>query len=345
MWCRLGCFVFLFSGSYAVAQNESQRLDLALPTDNDAIFHGGGAAFYQYIERDYKGAKSCPWEGGQYGFVRNPVETRAGLVYTRFHEGIDIKPSHRDAAGEPFDEVRAIADGTVAYTNLVPGFSNYGNYIVIEHRWNGSSYYSLYGHLRSIAVKAGQNVAKSDPIAVMGYTGEGLNRERAHLHLEINLMLSRQFEAWHATYFKTDPNHHGLYNGINLSGLDVARLYIALRKRPTLTIPQFLAEQETFFEVTVPNSPHFDLPKFYPWMMRNRENVKSAAWKVSFTQSGVPTKIEPSAQAVTEPQLTFIRSRRIDYTYLTRGWIGGSSGAAYLTESGKRMMQLLTFPE
>src|SRR5947209_12776779 len=101
----------------ARGQNESAALDLALPTDNDAIFSGGGPDFYQYIERDYRGEKSTPWEGGQYGFVRDPVETSAGIVYTRFHEGIDIRCLHRDERGEPTDEVRAIADGKVVYTS------------------------------------------------------------------------------------------------------------------------------------------------------------------------------------------------------------------------------------
>src|SRR5437867_13282343 len=71
-------------------------VDLVLPTDNVALFRGGGPEFYQYIERDYHGVKSTPWEGGQYGFVCAPMETGAGLIYTRFHEGIDIAPLQRD---------------------------------------------------------------------------------------------------------------------------------------------------------------------------------------------------------------------------------------------------------
>ncbi|HEV2096818.1 MAG TPA: M23 family metallopeptidase, partial [Chthoniobacterales bacterium] len=152
---RLALFVGLHAASRLFG---ATALDLALPTDNDAIFHGGGAEFYQYIERDYKGVKSTPWEGGRYGFVRNPAETSVGLVYTRFHEGIDIRCLHRDARGEPLDEVHAIATGKVVYTNLVPGFSNYGNYIVIEHQWDDSPYYSLYGHLSVVNVKSGQQV-------------------------------------------------------------------------------------------------------------------------------------------------------------------------------------------
>ena len=158
---------------------------------------------------------------------------RVALVYTRFHEGIDIRPMHRDANGEPLDEVRAIADGKVVHTNLVPGYSNYGKYIVIEHRWDGSSYYSLYGHLSSIHVHSGDSVKRGQPIAIMGYTGVGINRERAHLHLELDLMFSHQFEAWHDAFFRNDPNHNGIYNGLNLAGLDIARLYLALHKNPS----------------------------------------------------------------------------------------------------------------
>src|SRR5882762_11552419 len=110
---------------------QNQIVDLVLPTDNNALFSGDGPAFYQYIERTYKGVKSTPWEGGQYGFVRDPIETPGGMVFTRFHEGIDIRCLHRDARGEPLDEVRAIADGKVAHANQVAGYSNYGRYIVI----------------------------------------------------------------------------------------------------------------------------------------------------------------------------------------------------------------------
>src|SRR5207237_3504166 len=124
-----------------IVSGETEPLNLVLPTENDALFRGGGAEFYQYVERDYRGEKSTPWEGGQYGFVRDPEQTRAGVVYTRFHEGIDIRCLHRDEHGEPLDEVRAIAEGEVVYTNSVAGYSNYGKYIVIEHRWGGSPYF------------------------------------------------------------------------------------------------------------------------------------------------------------------------------------------------------------
>src|SRR2546421_1384725 len=246
---RPRALVFL-SGILAIAAaHGAEPLNLVLPTDNDALFRGAGEEFYQYIERDYQGEKSRPWEGGRYGFVRNPVETSAGIIYTRLHEGMDIKPLQRDANGEPLDAVRAIAPGVVVHASQMAGYSNYGRYVVVEHRFDGCKYYSLYGHLNSIMVRSGQRVQQRDQLGVMGHTGEGLNQARAHVHLELNLMLSRQFESWHATFFTNEPNHHGLYNGLNLVGCAYGPLYSRPRKGPPRPAPDFLPGEERFSAV------------------------------------------------------------------------------------------------
>ena len=336
-------FALLFFGSMAIHAAQNQVFDLVLPTDNDALFSGDGSAFYQYVDRDYNGVKSTPWEGGQYGFVRDPKSTGGGVVYTRFHEGIDIRSVHRDANGEPLDEVRAIADGQVVHVSLVPGYSNYGKYVVIEHRWDGSNYYSLYGHLSSVAVQPGERVTRGQRIAVMGYTGTGINRERAHLHLELCLMFSRQFEAWYNTFFRNDPNRHGLYNGMNLAGLDVARLYLALRKNPALTIPEFLAGEETFYKVTLPKARHFDLPALYPWMSATGKRGGSS-WEVSFARSGVPLRIEPTDKGVTQPEVTYVKSSSVESSYLTRDIVSGRGANAHLSSYGAQLMRLLIWP-
>ena len=289
--------------------------------------------------------KSTPWEGGQYGFVRDPTDTAGGVVYTRFHEGIDIRPLHRDEHGEPLDEVRAIADGKVVHVNSVSGYSNDGKYIVIEHRWGGSNYYSLYGHLSSVAANPGETVKRGQRIAVMGYTGTGLNRERAHLHLELNLMLSREFQAWYNTFFKNDPNHNGIYNGMNLAGLDIARLYLALRRNPSLTIPEFLSREETFYKVTLPKSRHFDLAKLYPWMLTTVNRNEKSSWQVSFAQSGVPLRIKPSDAQATQPELSYVKKSSVDYSHLTRDIVSGHAANAHLSDYGRQLMQLLIWPD
>jgi murein DD-endopeptidase MepM/ murein hydrolase activator NlpD len=328
--------------TYAV----SEPLNLVLPTENTALYSGGGSDFYQYVTRDFKGVKSTPWQGGKYGFVRNPVETSSGLLYTRFHEGVDIRPVRRDARGEPLDEVRAIADGTVVHVNLVPGYSNYGNYVVVEHRWDGVAYYSLYGHLARVTVQRGTRVNRGEQLGILGYTGDGLDRARAHMHFELNLMLSRNFEQWHQTFFKNEPNRHGLYNGINLTGIDVARLYLELRRRPSMSIPQFLADEETFYRVALPASPNFDLPKRYPWLLRDaKADAPAGSWEVSFNAAGVPLQVVPRETAVAAPTITYVKKRGGNYAGYTRGVIGGTGESPRLTDSGQRLMRLLTFPD
>jgi murein DD-endopeptidase MepM/ murein hydrolase activator NlpD len=341
---RTGALFFL-GGLVAIAARGAEPLNLVLPTDNDALFRGDGPAFYQYIDRDYHGEKSTPWEGGRYGFVRNPVETSAGIIYTRLHEGIDIRALQRDANGEPLDAVRAIAPGVVVHASETAGYSNYGRYVVVEHRFDGCKYYSLYGHLSSIAVRTGQHLQQRDQLGVMGHTGEGLNQARAHVHLELNLMLSRQFEAWHATFFPNEPNRHGLYNGLNLVGLDIARLYLALQKRPGLTIPEFLAEEETLYRVLVPASKNFDLARFYPWMVAEKSPGQPASWEVSFNRAGVPLKIQPGAKPVSEPELCYLKPGGVNAGVLTSDRISGRGANARLTDKGKQFMRLLAFPD
>jgi hypothetical protein len=71
---------------------------IILPTENHALLEGDIAAFYQYVKRDFEGAVSEPWEGGKYGLVRNPRKVGGTIIYTRFHEGIDIRPVLKPAA-------------------------------------------------------------------------------------------------------------------------------------------------------------------------------------------------------------------------------------------------------
>ncbi len=341
----LGLMIATMLSAQVAAFGQSQHLDLVLPTDNDALFHGGGPEFYQYVERDYKGVKSTPWEGGRYGFVRDPIETNDGIVYTRFHEGIDIRPVRRDAQGEPLDEVRAIAAGKVVHTSLVASYSNYGKYIVIEHEWDGSKYYSVYGHLREIGVRPGNAVGRGQAIGQMGYTGNGIDKNRAHVHLELNLLLNHHFDDWHRTFFPNEVNHHGIYNGLNLAGLDIARLFLALRADPTMSVAKFVLAEPAVYTVALPRSSHFELPKNYPWLVAKPAGLTTQSWLVSFAGSGVPVKIEASPNAVAEPKIVWVKSTSVDCSYLTRGDVSGRGHGAHLSDTGKRLMRLLIFPD
>jgi murein DD-endopeptidase MepM/ murein hydrolase activator NlpD len=316
-----------------------QQPMLVLPTENQALLHGDPANFYQYVQRDFEGQVSQPWEGGQYGFVRNPVRFGSTIICTRFHEGIDIRPLNRDSSGEPTDVVHAIAAGKVAYTNTVAGYSNYGRYVVVEHSFDNCPYYSLYAHLSLIMVKPGDNVAQNAPLAVMGHTGEGIDRERAHVHLELNLMLNGQFIEWLSKYFPKEVDRHGIYNGMNLAGLDIGRFYLELQKNPALTVAQFVQSGEPWYRVIVPRSPKMDLQQRYPWLVQGSQTGQS--WELTFDRTGLPLRIRAIEEPIGEPVLSWVHPSPYPQNLMTKGHIQSHGSTTALTVEGRRFIDLI----
>ena len=106
---RLSAFLLLsLPGLHGILS--ASPLGLVLPTDNQAIFSSDPSEFYMYTDRNFEGVTSKPWSGGGYGFTRDQKRSAAGIILTRLHEGIDIRPMRRDSSGDPLDEVRAIRD-------------------------------------------------------------------------------------------------------------------------------------------------------------------------------------------------------------------------------------------
>ena len=274
-----------------------------------------------------------------------PAHTSAGVVYTRFHEGIDIKPLERSSDDEPLDLVTAAAAGRVVHVNDVPRHSNYGRYVAIEHQWDGCPYYSLYAHLNSATVTVGQDVAQGDPLGRLGYTGVGIDRRRAHVHFEVNLILSQDFDHRYPTVYPADTNQHGLYNGMNLAGMDVGRLLVAAHKTPGLTIPAFLAGEEVAFKAQVPATDKFVLAKLYPWMVHGGgagDAAGAKSWEISFTSSGLPVRIEPRKEAVSQAVITSVTPSKFPLVYVTKGYVTGTSKSPTLTPSGRSFLRLVS---
>ena len=312
---------------------------LILPTENQGLLTGDFAGFYQYVQRDFEGQITQAWEGGQYGFVRNPRRIGSQIIYTRFHEGIDIRPLRRGPTGEPEDIIHAIANGTVVYANPVAGSSNYGRYVVIEHHLDGFPYYSLYAHLNSITINVGQSVNQGSPIAIMGHTGDGIDRERAHVHLELNLLLNSHFSDWFPGHHAADINRHGIYNGINLAGIDIGRFYLELQKNPNLTVAAFVQQGEPWFKVLVPISPRMDLTDRYSWLLEGAPDAPSC--EMSFDRTGLPLKVSGSSEHVTQPTLTWVHSSPFPQHLQTRGLIRNHGSDYVLSEEGKQYISLV----
>lgn len=91
--------------------------------------------------------------------------------YTRLHAGVDIGAQYGAS-------VTAAASGSVTVATYS---SSYGNYVMIYHA-DGSS--TVYAHMSSLAVSAGQYVNQGD---VIGYVGSTGNSTGPHLHFEVRI--------------------------------------------------------------------------------------------------------------------------------------------------------------
>lgn len=315
----------------------AQALDLRLPTDNGALLVGDGAGYFQFVDRDFEGVKSTPWQGGQFGFVRDARRVGQRIAYARFHEGMDIKPTQRDAKGNPLDDIHPILPGTVVYATASAAQSNYGRYIVVRHDLPEGSFYSLYAHLASANVQAGDQVTHASILGRMGYTGIGIDQRRAHLHVELNILLNPEFETWHASHFRS-PNHHGIYNGMNLLGLDLQALYLAHQKNPGLSLTDFIRNNEAWFEMTVPSTAKMDFLTRYPWL-KDVPTSPVNAWVIRCTRWGLPISVRAATQPVEKPVVSWVKDDPIPNYYNTRGLV---SNSGQITPSGVQFIQLLS---
>jgi len=183
---------------------------LSWPTPNPAFAKGMGySAFLQKTGPD----KS--FSSGAYGCVRNNGY--------KFHEGLDLYPVKRDGRGRAEDNVFSAMDGVVRHLNATSGYSAYGKYLVLEHSTLSPPLYSLYAHLASIdsGLKVGSPVRVAQVLGKMGNTASyRIPLDRSHLHFEIGLRLTDNFQSWYDKKKYTTKNRHGNFSGFNLVGID-----------------------------------------------------------------------------------------------------------------------------
>lgn len=335
MWVRpLLCLLCLCAAGSAVGLPV-----FGWPTENNLLLLNRNDRFYMHVDRHFEGESSKPWQGGAFGFTRTPMRFDGKVVETKFHEGIDIKPLWRDENGAPTDKIRAIADGRVVHVNAVPGHSNYGNYIVVEHPGADGPLYSLYAHLASAAVRPGDTVIKGGELGLLGWTGEGLNKERAHLHLELCLLLHSDFESWHAA-FALGQNHNGRYNGLNLVGLDIARVYQEQAAGKTVELAKFLRYQEVAWRAAIPRTERFELATRYPWLGEG-DWQGAPSVEISFSRDGQPLSVKPFPTSLPGPLLLWVAETSMPTTIFTNRRVTKKSDGCHLTGAGERFLRLI----
>tara|TARA_Y100001934_G_scaffold464_1_gene577 strand:+ start:783 stop:1793 length:1011 start_codon:yes stop_codon:yes gene_type:complete len=259
-----------------------------LPTPNSALFEPGREADY------FTPTVGRTWPSGTFGCVRSEG--------WQMHEGLDIKCIQRDEKGEPIDPISAAADGVIVYINAKPGLSNYGNYIVMKHTVDGLTVYTLYAHLRKITdgLRVGHFKKTGEIIAVMGRTAntrQGISRERAHLHFEINLLANDDFPTWYKNNFPGQRNDHGMWNGQNLIGIDPWKVFMEQRNananKRSFSLLQFIQSQPLLCRLKI-RKANLDWAKRFPQLLsQNIGTNPSGAYEIHLNTNGLPIKIIP----------------------------------------------------
>ncbi|MFB9759006.1 SH3 domain-containing protein [Ectobacillus funiculus] len=119
---------------------------------------------------------STPNEVKASGFIKPAIGSYTsgfGKRSGQMHYGLDI-------AASGTVPIAAAADGVVTRSYFS---ASYGNVVFVSHNINGQTYTTVYAHLSSRSVSAGQRVTQGQQLGFMGNTGES---EGQHLHFEIH---------------------------------------------------------------------------------------------------------------------------------------------------------------
>lgn len=303
-----------------------ERVDLVWPTPHRGWIEGKPLS--AYIQDTGTGEA----ESGTFGGVRN-----AG---THFHEGIDIKAFARDRRGEPTDDIFAALAGVVRHVSPNPGSSSYGRYIVLEHPDEKPAVYTLYAHLSKIAsgLRVGDRVARGQTIGTLGHSSGGytIPKERSHLHFEIGLMITRDFQSWYNRRKFGSANEQGHWNGMNLMGIDPLHFYNEWRARRVNTFQDYFERLEPVVTLRIATLRTPNFVTRYPSLLTKPLPLAVSGWEIKCSWTGLPfswtplTAAEVASLPSNEPQIIAVnaelerRQRSKSLAVLKRGkWTVG----------------------
>jgi murein DD-endopeptidase MepM/ murein hydrolase activator NlpD len=312
-----------------------------LPTANRALFDPDGGA-----ERFFVPTVGKPWTSGCFGCVRSEG--------WQLHEGIDIRCLARDKRGEATDPVLATAAGKVVYANRKASLSNYGIYLILQHRVDEIEVYSTYAHLKEIRadLRAGATVAAGETIGIMGRTAntrEGISRERAHVHFELNLFLNDHFPAWFKKNHPGQRNDHAQWNGQNLLGLDPSAVLRAAKELgPKFNLRDFLQSQPELCRVILRDTDFPWLRRYAALIQPNPRAAKEgvAAHELVLNYVGIPIAVIPrAASELTSKSRFHLLSVNAAEAKANpcRKLVTERNGRWELAPNGQKLLELLTF--
>ncbi|MBI5771116.1 MAG: M23 family metallopeptidase [Verrucomicrobia bacterium] len=281
MIARLVLFTVVLASTVAAS---GERVEIVFPTANPAW--AAGKPFSEFIQHAGSGDPAS----GLFGGVRNGGR--------QFHEGIDIRATARDKRGEALDSAMAAMDGVVRYICAAAGGSSYGRYIVLEHPGQVPAVYTLYAHLAQIApgLRVGNPVPRGQVIGTMGHSSGGymIPKDRAHVHFEIGVAVTKDFGLWYDRRRFGSRNEHGMWNGMNLLGIDPLDFLNQWRLRRVDNFQEYFSRLPTVVRLRIATKRVPDFTARYPGLLTKPVPLGGVAgWEIRFNWTGVPFSWTP----------------------------------------------------
>jgi len=257
---------------------------LVWPTPNPAFQEG------KPVEAFVQHTSSGKVESGLFGCTRNSG--------AKFHEGLDLYPIKRSGRGEALDPVYSVLPGRVVHINRKSGYSSYGRYIVVQHDGESPAFHSLYAHMATIdsAIKVGSRVNAGTELGIMGRSAGGYSipRSRSHVHLELGVQLTDNFQLWFNRQKFGSPNRHGNWSGLNLVSVDPLDFYRKMRDGTVSGFDDYLKRLPVAARIRVHSSKVPSFVQNYPALLRRGYAGRNiVAWDIAFTQFGLPKEWTP----------------------------------------------------
>ncbi len=167
----------------------------------------------------------------------------------------------------------------------------------MEHPDASLPYVSLYAHLANVpeGLSLGSKVEAGQQLGTMGRSARSaIPKSRAHLHFEIALLKSGDFQRWYDRKGFGSINTHGRYNGMNLMGFDPLEVYRRQQTGQFTDMAAHVRELPTAFTLRVSTRRTPDFVQRHPALVTAPVPAGGAvAWLVEFTWHGLPKSWRP----------------------------------------------------
>jgi hypothetical protein len=166
----------------------------------------------------------------------------------------------------------------------------------------------------------------------MGYTGSGINKRRAHVHVELNMVLNPLIAPWQSP---------SAFNGQNMVGIDVVGWLTVNARDPRSKLSDFILQSEPHWKLIVPNrTGELEIVRRHPWL--RKPGSASESWEITFAANALPLAVSPSAEPAGPSRVVWVKPFIGEHRWVTREMLSGSGSSAGLTSHGAAFVKLIT---